>query len=77
MTFSEITDAFVDAGVRSEQEAWQLAKARKVDGDDTLYNILGAAQSVPSLVTKVALAWEPARISGGTLSIEQGVPSCR
>ena len=71
MTFSEITDAFVDAGVRSEQEAWQLAKARKADGDDILYNTLGAAQSVPSLVTKVALAWEPARISGGTLSIEQ------
>ena len=80
MTFSEITDAFVEGGVRSEKEAWMLAKARKVDGDDTLYNTMGATSDVNSLVIKVRKAWDSEIMSGGTLctqpdySLEQFVP---
>ena len=42
LTFSEITDAFVEGKVRTEKDAWQLAKNRKVSGDETLWNSLGA-----------------------------------
>ena len=57
MTFSELTDAFVEGKVQIEQEAWRLAKMRKVAGDDTLWNTLGAAPCVQTLVTKVRMAW--------------------
>ena len=40
LTFSEITDSFVENNVKSAKEAWQLAKARKLAGDDTLFNTL-------------------------------------
>ena len=53
MTFSEVSDAFVEASVQTEKEAWVLAKTRKVAGDDTLFNTLGAAPCVGSLVTRV------------------------
>ena len=36
MTFSEVTDAFTEAAVENATDAWALAKARKVAGDDTL-----------------------------------------
>ena len=41
-TFSEITDAFVEHYVQTCKDAWQLAKARKISGDETLWNTLGA-----------------------------------
>ena len=53
LTFSEMTDAFIEGQVKTEKQAWQLAKARKVAGDDTLYNTLGDAKSVATLVCKV------------------------
>ena len=40
LTFSEITDAFVENSVKSGKAAWQLAKSRKLAGDDTLFNTL-------------------------------------
>ena len=56
MTFSEVTDAFVEGGVKSAGAAWNLAKQRKLAGDDTLYSTLGA-QDVRALVAKVLCAW--------------------
>ena len=67
LTFSEITDAFVEGGVVTEKDAWTLAKQRKVDGDLTLYNTLGKEKSVKKLVSKVRQAWNPEQISAGTL----------
>ena len=67
MTFSEIADAFVEGNVRTEREAWILAKSRKVDGDDTLFNSLGASHDVATLVTKVRKAWDCERMTSGTL----------
>lgn len=40
LTFSEITDAFVENHVKSAKDAWTLAKARKLAGDDTMFNTL-------------------------------------
>ena len=56
LTFSEITDAFVEGKVRTEKDAWQLAKNRKVSGDETLWNSLGASVDVAALVAKVRTA---------------------
>ena len=67
MTFSEVTDAFVEGSVKMEKDAWALAKSRKVAGDDVLYNTLGAARCVSSLVAKVRQAWNCELMSGGTL----------
>ena len=41
ITFSEITDAFVEADVKTEKDAWMVAKRRKIASDDALYNTLG------------------------------------
>jgi hypothetical protein len=67
MTFSEITDAFVEGGVRTEKAAWVLAKFRKTGGDETLFNTLGASQSVHGLVIKVRQAWDCEAMTSGTL----------
>ena len=67
LTFSEITDAFVQNGVKHEKKAWQVAKQRKMEGDDTLYNTLGREQSVKDLVSKVLSAWNCDGMSTGTL----------
>jgi hypothetical protein len=56
LSFSEVTDAFVEGGVKCARDAWMLAKARKVAGDDTLFNTLGS-QDVSALVAKVISAW--------------------
>ena len=55
MTFREITDAFVEGGVKSSGAAWSLAKQRKLVGHDTLYNTLGP-QDVRALLAKVLSA---------------------
>ena len=52
LTFSEITDCFVE--VRFAKDAW-LLKKWKVAGDDVLFNTLGATNDVSSLVGKVLL----------------------
>ena len=67
MTFSEVTDAFVEKQVKTEKQAWELAKSRKLAGDDTLYNTLGDARCVASLVSKVRRAWDCEAMSSGTL----------
>ena len=67
MTFSEVTDAFVEGGVETEQDAWILAKSRKVAGDDTLFNTLGNAPCVRGLVAKIRNAWHCETAPGGTL----------
>lgn len=67
MTFSELADAFVERGVKTERDAWILAKSRKVIGDDTLFNTLGAASCVRLLVAKVRAAWDCELMSTGTL----------
>ena len=56
MTFFEVTDAFVEGGVKSAGAAWNLAMQRKLAGDGTLYSTLGA-QDVRALVAKVLCAW--------------------
>ena len=67
LTFSEVTDVFVEGNVRSEKEAWTVAKHRKEQGDDTLFNTLGSHASLSDLVAKVQRAWYSERLSGGTL----------
>ncbi len=67
MTFSEVTDAFVERDVKTEGDAWALAKARKIAGDDTLFNTLGAERCVRALVAKVRAAWHCEGMSAGTL----------
>ena len=44
-----------------------MAKSRKVIGDDTLFNTLGAASCVRLLVAKVRKAWDCELMSTGTL----------
>ena len=67
MSFSEITDSFVEGKIHTEKAAWILAKSRKVCGDDTLFNTLGTVQCVSSLVIKVRKAWDCEAMTGGTL----------
>ena len=67
MTFSEVTDAFVEGEVKTEQDAWMLAKSRKVAGDDTLFNTLGSERCVRTLVAKVRAAWHCETMATGTL----------
>ena len=67
LTFSELSDAFVESSVKTEQDAWILAKSRKLAGDDTLWNTLGAARCTSTLVAKVRQAWGCESLSGGTL----------
>ena len=67
MTFSEVTDAFVEANVQTEQDALVLAKSRKVAGDPTLFNTLGATPCVGTLVTRVHKAWACESLASGTL----------
>ena len=80
LTFSEITDAFVEGSVKTEKDAWTLGKSRKVAGDDTLFNTLGGARCVRSLVAKVRQAWWCELMSTGTLltqpaySLDEFVP---
>ena len=69
MTFSEITDAFVEGAVRTEKDAWTLAKARKIAGDDTLFNTLGN-WTVSKLVKKVTQAWACQTLETGTFCTE-------
>ena len=44
-----------------------LAKSRKLGGDDTLFNTLGASPCVSSLVVKVRKAWDCEAMTSGTL----------
>ena len=62
-----MTDAFVEANAQTEKGAWVLAKTRKVAGDDTLFNTLGATPCVGTLVTRVVKAWACETITSGTL----------
>lgn len=43
--------------MRSESDAWNLAKVRKANGDVTLFNTLGEHKDVPGLVNKVLSVW--------------------
>lgn len=70
LTFSEVTDAFVEGSVKSEKDAWMLAKVRKMSGDDTLFNTLGATACVRTLVGKVRNAWSCEEMSTGTLTVK-------
>lgn len=76
LTFSEVTDAFVEARVRSEREAWVLAKSRKIAGDDALFNTLGPPTCVPSLVAKVRRAWSCEDMETGTLHTKPDYKLC-
>ena len=69
LTFSQITDAFVENGVRSAKDAWALAKARKVTGDDCMWNTL-FPMDVTALVGKVLTVWNCETMSNGTLLFE-------
>lgn len=57
LDFSELTDVFVENSVRTPQAAWAIAKRRKQEGDVCLWNTLGAAKDVASLVDKVLQGW--------------------
>ena len=70
LTFSEITDIFVEEHIRTERHAWSLAKRRKELGDDVLWNTLDDSKSVSSLVSKVRQAWSCENMSSGTLVTE-------
>ena len=70
LTFSELTDAFVEGRVRTERDAWLLAKDRKLAGDDTLFNTLGGSTCVRSLVARVQQAWHCEHLAVGTLQTQ-------
>lgn len=74
LTFSEITDVFVEGRIRTERDAWMLAKDRKVAGDDVLYNTLGATPCVRTLVARVQQAWGCAEMAPGTLMTQPDFP---
>ena len=74
LTFSEITDCFVEANVKSTKDAWLLAKKRKLAGDDLLFNTLGASNDVNSLVAKVILAWNCEDMPTGTVMFHAKFP---
>ena len=74
LTFSEITDAFVEEGVRTERQAWIVAKRRKELGDDTLFNTLGNSKCVGALIAKVKQAWACESMTSGTLITELDFP---
>ena len=76
LTCSEITDAFVEGSVITEQDAWVLAKARKIAGDDTLFNTMGSATCVRALVAKVRQAWACEAMTSGTLHTQPDYPHC-
>ena len=65
MTFSEVTDAFLEKHVQTEKDAWTLAKARKAGGDDAVFNTLGGEKSVRELFAKVLRAWHVESIPTG------------
>lgn len=67
LTFSELTDAFVEGEVKCEKDAWILAKQREEAGDYTLWNTLGDARCVSCLLAKVRRAWACERMPAGTL----------
>jgi hypothetical protein len=67
LTFSEITDIFVEESIACEKDAWMLAKRRKQAGDDVLFNTLGDGKSVSALVSRVRVAWSCENMSPGTL----------
>lgn len=69
LTFSEVTDAFVEGSVRTARDAWVLAKRRKQNGDPTLWNTLGG-DDVPRLVSRVLSAWHCESMTTGTLMLE-------
>ena len=77
MTFSEMTDAFVENSVRTSKEAWQLAKSRKVAGDDTLFNTLGSQPDVSVLVNKILAAWNCEQMDTGTFVSRPDFLLCR
>ncbi len=74
MTFSEVTDAFVEGGIRTEKEAWMLAKSLKVGGDNLLFDTLGATPCVSTLVGKVRKAWDCEAMTSGTLCTQPDYP---
>ncbi len=57
LTFSEVTDMVVENQVRSEPQLWALAKKKKMEGDDTLWNRLGDEKCVVTLLKKIIGAW--------------------
>ena len=66
LTFSEVTDIIVEEQVRSEPQLWAVAKKKKMEGDDTLWNYLGEQRCIVSLLSKINKAWHPTE-TGRTL----------
>ena len=58
LTFSEFTDVLLEHGVQTEQEAWAVAKQRKLGGDDTMWNSLDSYRSVGDQIAKALGAWQ-------------------
>lgn len=67
LSFSEVTDIFVEGAVRTERDAWTVAKRHKESGDDALWNTLGDGRCVASMVAKVRKAWACEDMDSGTL----------
>ena len=67
LTFSELTDAVVENEVRSEADFWRVAKGRKVSGDETLWESLGAERNVNATLVKILRAWYCSNANFGTL----------
>ena len=70
LTFSEVTDVFVEAKVKTARDAWMVAKTRKTAGDEILWNTLGDTRCVSTLVQKVRTAWSCEAMSTGTLQTQ-------
>ena len=57
LTFSELTDIVVAAKIYTVEELWQEAKARKVAGDDLLWNRCGDDRNLPATLKRIVTAW--------------------
>ena len=57
LTFSELTDVVVENGIFSVEDLWQVAKARKMSGDDSLWNRMGEERCMRSTLQKILKGW--------------------
>ena len=57
LSFSELTDIVVENKLFSVGELWQEAKARKLKGDDSLWETCGAQRSLQTTLRSIITGW--------------------
>eukprot|EP00435_Cladocopium_sp_Y103_P021440 s3000_g5.t1 len=57
MTFAELTDIVVSRNIQTQDDLWKEAKARKMDGDDSLWNRCGDDKALQGTLQKILSGW--------------------